>query len=351
MLFSIYRIEDKLLVACGGGDKKFGVKNKINMYQIESGYISKNLVEENLDQIPEFIEGIPSKKIFGTCCKNKIIFYSISPDNNSFKNIYTLNINQEDISLDCFKINEDILATGDDNGSLRLFKINFSENKINSIDEICRNDNAHSRGINKIIFFTRNKSKFLLTASQDGTCKIFDINNLSIKMISFFSFRQFQSEFSNYFMRDLILINQSNLVYTLQSMAKGKSFLTKWDISNINFVKPIETIKISDIPCFSFDITENNNYLGTADSQGNIYFVDTKNMIITGWRKLNDEDMVKNCRFYDNYLITGSIGNIVCMNKIITGFTSKLIKFAFDIIFILAICYYSYLKKNNLIDD
>ena len=67
MLFSIYSIEDKLIVASGGGDKKFGVKNKITLYQLESGSISKALKEENFDQIPEFIEGIPSKKIFGIC--------------------------------------------------------------------------------------------------------------------------------------------------------------------------------------------------------------------------------------------------------------------------------------------
>ena len=350
MLFSIYSIEDKLIVASGGGDKKFGVKNKITLYQLGPGSISKALKEENFDQIPEFIEGIPSKKIFGICSKNKVIFYSLS--GNDFQNIYTLTLNPEDISLTCFKIYEDMLATADDSGCLTLFKISFNNNQINSINEIGKNDNAHVRGINKIAFFVKNKIKFLLTASQDGTCKIFGIDESQekpIKMNTYFCFRQFQHENSNYFMRDLIYVNKENIVYTLQSLAKGKTFLTKWDASNVNSVKPIETIMICNDPCFSFDIDESHSYLGIADSKGNIYFVDAKNMVLTGSKTIG-ENMLKDCRFYKNYLVTGNIGNELGMNKIMTGFNFKMIRFLFYAALIFGIYYYIYLRKNNLID-
>ena len=350
MLFSIYSIEDKLIVASGGGDKKFGVKNKITLYQLGPGSISKALKEENFDQIPEFIEGIPSKKIFGICSKNKVIFYSLS--GNDFQNIYTLTLNPEDISLTCFKIYEDMLATADDSGCLTLFKISFNNNQINSINEVGKNDNAHVRGINKIAFFVKNKNKFLLTASQDGTCKIFGIyesQEKPIKMNTYFCFRQFQYENSNYFMRDLIYVNKENIVYTLQSLAKGKTFLTKWDASNVNSVKPIETIMICNDPCFSFDIDESLSYLGIADSKGNIYFVDAKNMVLTGSKTIG-ENMLKDCRFYKNYLVTGNIGNELGINKLMTGFNFKLIRFLFYAALVFGIYYYIYLRKNNLID-
>ena len=79
-IFSLYIIDDKIIVACGGGHKKFGVKNKIILYQLYQGYFGQRLIEENLDEIPEFIEGIPSKKIFGFVPKIKyssIIFQMI----------------------------------------------------------------------------------------------------------------------------------------------------------------------------------------------------------------------------------------------------------------------------------
>ena len=353
-IFSLYILGDKLIVACGGGDKKFGVKNKIILYQLQQGYIGNNLIEENLDEIPEFIEGIQSKNIFCFCSQNKIHFYTISKDLKSFQKLYTLTINPSDISLNCFKIEGDLLATGDDKGSLKLFAINFNNNEINSIDELNSNENAHWRGINKISFCFRNNNKFLITASGDGTCKIFDITKpdekYPIKNISFFSFRQSLSEAANYFMRDLIYINDKNIAFTIQSPKEGKSFLTKWDVSNVNFVRPIETIKISNVPCCSFDLNENKNYLGITDREGRIFFVDTKNMIITGWKQIG-EDMLKQSKFYKNYLVTGSIGYMLRINKLMTGFNSTLFKYLFYLALLFGVCYYIYLKKNKLINE
>ena len=350
-IFSLYILDNKLLVACGGGDEKFGVKNKILLYQLHDGYFGEKLIEEKFDKIPEYIEGIPLKNIFSFCSLNKIYFYTISKDKKSFQKIYTLNINQEDISLNCFKISENYLATGDEKGSLKLFQIEFNNNQINNIKEIGSNPNAHLRGINKIAFGFKNNIKFLITASGDGTCKIFDISNHStIKSVSFFSFRQSLSEKSNYFMRDLIYINEKNLAYTIQSPKKGKGFLTKWDVSNINFVRPIETIEISGAPCTSFSLSENKKYLGITDNECRIIFVDAKNMEITGWDKIGD-DMLRNSQFYGNYLITGSIGSHLRISKLKTGFKWTFFKYIFYLLIFLGVCYYIYLKKNNLINE
>ena len=346
-IFSLYILEDKLIVACGGGDKKFGVKNKIILYQLQNGYIGQNLIEEFLDILPEFIEGIPQKNIFGFCSNNKIIFYTISKDNKNFVKLYTLAINPEDISLNCFKMKDDLLATGDDNGSLKLFKVHFNNNEITSIEEIGSNENAHWRGINKIAFGSKNEIKFLITVSGDGTSKLFDISNPSkfgIKMISQFSFRQSLFETANYFMRDLIYINEEKIAYTIQSLKKSKSFLTKWDVSNVNAVKPLKTIKISDVPCSSFDLNE-NNYLGITDSEGRIFFVNSKSMAISGWKQIGEE-MIKCCKFYKDHLITGSIGYMLRINKQISGHTFSIVKYLFYAFLILLTCYYIYLKKN-----
>ena len=353
-IFSLYTLDDLLFIACGGGDKKFGVLNKIIAYKLSDGYFGQKLIEENLDVIPQYIEGIPSKKIFGFCSENKIHFYNLSNNNKSFQELYTLTIKPKETSLNCFTINNDLLAAGDDSGSLMLFKINFNNNEINSIEEVASNPIAHYRGINKIAFGFKNTINFLITASGDGTCKIFEISKPNIKtflkMVSFFSFRQFIFEPANYFMRDLIFVNDKNIVYTLQSPKEGKSFLTKWDASNINFVKPIKTIKISNVPCPSFELTKDKNYFGITDREGRIFFVDANNMVLTGSSKIG-EDMLRHCKFYKNYFITGSISSIMKINKLKTGFSFSFFKFIFYTSLILGFCYYIYLKKNNLIDE
>lgn len=352
-IFSLFIIEDKLIVACGGGDKKFGIKNKIIIYKLHPGFIGETLIEKELDEIPEYIEGIPSKKIFSYISKNKIIFNAISNDNKSFKNIYTLIINPEDVLLNCFKIEGDLLATGGDNGALKLFKIIFNNNNISSINEIASNENAHYRNINKIVFSQRNEQKYLITASGDGTCKIFDISEPSgnqMKMTCFFSFRQSLSEPANYFMRDIIYIKEKHIAYTIQSPRNGNSFLTKWNLTNVNSAKPIQTIEVSNVPCTSFDLSGDQNYLGITDSEGQIIFVDTKNMMVSGKKKIGEE-MLKHCKFYNDFLITGSIGYMLRINKLINSFKSICFHYIFYAVIFLGICFYLYLKKNKLLND
>ena len=350
---SVYVIEDKLIVACGGGP---GIKNKLILYQLNQGFIGEKLIENDLQDSPNFIEGIPSKKIFGTCTKNTIIFYSISPNFRSFKKLYTLNISPIDIILISFKIHENLLALGDIEGNLKLYKINFNpNNEILSLTELNSLNHAHWRGINKIEFINRTNLKFILTASGDGNCKLFDIKDLPqpIKFITNFSFRQSLSESANYCMNDLLYLPEKNIAYTIQSSKKdkkAKSFMTQWDLSNVNNIKPIDTINISDSPCTSMDITEDKKYVGVADTQGRIIFVDRNKLKICGEDKIG-EIALKCCKFYKNYFISGSIGYTLRIDKLKSGFNSTFLKYIFYAFLICGICYYIYLKKNKLLDE
>ena len=351
---SLYIIDDKLIVACGGGP---GIKNKLILYQLHPGFIGEKLIELDLQDSPNFIEGIPSKKIIGTCTKNTIIFYSISSDWKTFKKLYTLNTTPKDSILISFKIQETLLALGDIDGNLKIYNINFNNNKeIIDITEKNSLHNAHWRGINKIEFITKpNNLKFILTASGDGNCKLFDIKDLSkpITLQTNFSFRQFISESANYCMNDIIYIPEKSMAYTIQSSKKdkkAKSFMTKWDLSNVNYISPVETINISDVPCTSLDITEDKKYLGVTDTQGKIFFVDCNMFKISGSNKIG-EIALKCCKFYKNYFISGSIGYTLKIDKLKSGINMTFFKYIFYVFLILGICYYIYLKKNKLLDE
>ena len=350
---SLYIIEDKLIVACGGGP---GLKNKLILYQLQQGLIGQKLIEVILEETPKFIEGIPSKKIFGICSNNQIILYSISHDWKSFKKLYTLDISPKDSVLISFKINGNLLATGDFEGELKLFEISFiNNNEISSIKEIGNYHNAHWRGINKIEFMLKNELKFLITASGDGNCKIFDITDLSkpISFISNFSFRQTYSEPANYCMNDLLFIPGKNIAYTIQSSKndkKAKSFLTKWDLNNVNLVKPLETNNISNLPCSSIDLTNDKKFLGITDVQGKIFFVEANSLRICNSETIG-ENQLKCCKFFEDYFVTGSIAYKLRIDKIKSGFNFNILKNIFYIFIVILICYYIYIKKNNLIND
>lgn len=355
-IFSVYVIDDKLIVACGGGNPKCGKKNKIILYKMESGYIdSKPLFEEDSgDNLPQYLDGIQSKRIFGYCAENKIYFYSLEQEGNKFNKLYTLDIVPKKTSLECFKIDGNLLVSGSELGGIKLFEIDYSGEGINKITELCSEEDAHYKSINKIELIDHEKTKVILTASGDGYCKLFGINkkgnNYSLNLISNFSFRQFPYEPSNYFMRDIIYNKEDSTIYTLQSPEEGSGFLTKWSSININYITPIKTIKISDSPCPSFSITKDRKYIGITDKQGKIIFVNAKDLKVTGSKKIGN-DMLKYCSFYQNYLISGSISYILSINKLCKGSNTKIFSVLLHLLLIAGIVYYVYLKKNNLISE
>ena len=312
-IFALYIIGNNIIVASGGGNIKFGVKNKLLLFNIKGGNLSEAIFEKEMgNDIPIFISGIPEKNIFLTCINNKTVFYLIS--NNKFEQIYefkSIETFSEDIFQSCVSIDKEDLCTGSSTGELKYYNIKINNNKIESINLISSNLNAHLRIINNLIIIKKEKYKFVVTASGDGTCKVFDIysNNIKIKELSKFSFRETLTETANYFMRDILYDSNSENIFTLQSPLRGNTYLTKWSFKNVNLITPLKTVEICAATGFSCAMTNNKNLIGITNSEGSIIFVDCNEMKINSKISLG-ENMIKCGMFYqDQYYITGSIDN------------------------------------------
>lgn len=354
-VFGLYTIDNYLIICSGGGNKKFGVKNKILLYNLSPyGLSSKPLFEKIIDDsIPTFITGINDKQIFVTSMNGAAYFYKIS--SNKFEEIYTLDVleeynNNEEIFLSCIHINNKTgeMVTGTSNGILSYFKITYkynnNANSIDSINIVSKNDKAHLRAINNLTIVKKGKNNLVITASGDGNCKVFDLNN-ELRYISKFSFRQFEGETANYYMRDILYDNFN--IYTLQSPIQGKSFITKWSLKNINQIAPIETIEVSNNVCFSMNFNKNKNLIGIIDSEGNILFVNPYNMNLIGKKKVV-ENMIKSGIFWEKYFIIGSIDNTVSMNTIKSNFSFfGFLRILFILFCIVFVSYDIYIKTKN----
>ena len=356
-VFGLYTIDNYLIICSGGGNKKFGVKNKILLYEITSKGISTNPLFEKIidDSIPTFITGINKKQIFVTSMNGSAYFYKIS--NKKFEEIFKLDILKEyneELFLNCIYIDNKTgeMLTGTSNGILSYFTIGYkyeNQNEIQAINLISENDKAHIRQINNLIIIKKGKNNYVVTASGDGNCKIFDLSD-KLRFISKFSFRQFEGETSNYYMRDLLYDKFNNYIFTLQSPSQGKSFITKWSLNNINEVKPIETLELTNVVCFSMNFNKNENVIGIIDSEGNILFVNPYEMYIRGKKKVG-ENMIKCGVFWENYYIVGSIDNSVSMNKIKNNFSFfGFLRILFLLFCIVFVSYDIYIKKKNKIN-
>lgn len=92
-IFCLCVIKDYVLVASGGGGKKFGVRNKILSYQILNNY---KFSEEPLcsvefeKEIPVFISSYELLNIFCVSVDNLTVFYSLDTLNGKFHEVTRL---------------------------------------------------------------------------------------------------------------------------------------------------------------------------------------------------------------------------------------------------------------------
>ena len=339
-IFSLCSLKSHLIIACGGGAAKFGVKNKLLMYKINGSSFGKKEHEEELgDETPTFLSGFEKIDGFLASVSEFTFVYIIKEE--KFEKIFqlqTVDLKREDLFQSCVKSNATLLAAGSSAGELKVYTIEYSAQspvEIKSISKIGENLTAHLKAINNLEIIIKKKGavELVVTASGDGTCKVFDVlkpeNNKPLRLISKFSFRQKESEPYNYFMRDLIYDEYYGYLYTLQSLQRGKSFLTKWSLQNVNNILPLDTLNVSETTCSSISLHHSKKYIGVTDCEGEISFVNCADMTVLGSRTIG-ENMIKCGCMSGNYYITGgAMDNTVRISGVKTGSLCKCIKSLF----------------------
>jgi len=91
-IFCLCVLKDYVLVASGGGGKKFGVRNKIVSYKLTDNKLSDDIChqEEFEKEIPVFISSCEASNLFCTCIDNVTVFYLLDPINGKFKELKRL---------------------------------------------------------------------------------------------------------------------------------------------------------------------------------------------------------------------------------------------------------------------
>jgi hypothetical protein len=85
-IFCLCVLKDYVLVASGGGGKKFGVRNKIVSYKITNNKFSDEICHsaEFDKEIPVFISSYEDLNLFCTCIDNMTVFYTLDVTSGEF---------------------------------------------------------------------------------------------------------------------------------------------------------------------------------------------------------------------------------------------------------------------------
>jgi len=125
-IFAVCIIGNYIVVAGGGGGKNFGVRNKVQSFEVKGGKLKAEPVYEieYNDEIPVFIGSNPTLGLITTCINNLVVIYDFDAKDGSFVENLRLKVIEfydHDLYANLNKFNEDnsLLAVGNTDGSLK----------------------------------------------------------------------------------------------------------------------------------------------------------------------------------------------------------------------------------------
>jgi WD40 repeat protein len=333
-----------VLIAAGGGGSMFGVRNKILSYRVENNKFSEQVFQNEFEkEIPVYITAYEKLDMFIVCVDNYCFLYKLNSD-GTFKQISKLKVleyrDQSSYVTVCkFDDKAELLATGTSDGLIKsiIFKSRLwkTDEKFEEF-KLIKEQQAHSRDINEFIFLNDK----LVSASSDGTARIFELATL--KFLKFLSFRVEEKE-RNYSFRAIRHDKYNNCLISIQTPKEGNTYIIKWDIRNFS---PISTVCINNSVITSVDFSEKYGILGLGDRSGKIFFYDSSSLVKLG-EKVIGEMTVKSVSFKGNYLICGSADNALILSDIVRG-NSISITFILKLVFLVLFVLYILNKKNNI---
>ena len=119
-IFGIDYIGNYIVAICGGGGKKFGVRNYLLSYQINKDKISKDAIYklDYGDKLATFIKSMNKNNIFIVCFDSCSITYSIELGTGEVKEI-SIYENMNNLSRVYFDLKDENMICGDMKGEIR----------------------------------------------------------------------------------------------------------------------------------------------------------------------------------------------------------------------------------------
>lgn len=207
---------------------------------------------------------------------------------------------------------------------------------------IFKDAQVHARVINDILILPH--KQLLITASGDGTCKVFDLT--SLKTLKRLSFRQSLNELMNYPMRSIRYDKDENVLYTLQAPMKGSSYVTKWSVDRS--FDPISSIQVSHTVASTFDYDPKLSLVSVADSEGYLTYINADGNMNKIKSISIGENMIRSVSLIKGSLISGSVDNFLKVSPIYNQGMFSLTLLS-KLLFIALLIYYIYMKKKDLV--
>lgn len=244
-----------ILITGGGGGRKFGIDNKLNIYK--SG--SMELVKEHStgEDLASSLTYIASKDLILSAYGKGISAFKINENNDFVKLFYTESEMVKTLSIVRPFDQDNKIVSGGEEGVIKVWKFD-SETSITKLVEIV---------VGIEISCVDARGKFVCAALKNKSCAVFSAETGCKLRSLMFS----ENPSAPMMFKSCSFTNKSLL--TLQTGPKMVSYLTKWKITDDMQILPEDSIQVSDTSATYLKVSKSGKLAGIGSSDGKIIVV------------------------------------------------------------------------------
>ncbi|CAD8055840.1 unnamed protein product [Paramecium sonneborni] len=292
-IFSVVCFPDSVLVSLGGGGKKYGLVNSLQLFPKPIYGILKDPID-TLQLGEEIFQRLRLNTKTGLIVGNsddKCVILKVEDKKISLiTKFQTDRAAKEPCQNDgLFNYQGDSLATGGEDGILKVWNKDYQlkytvdmKGKIQSLDYHISNG-------------------MLIVATDNEECKILKENHVLHKLdISSNNIHKLQ-------FHSAIFSLDGTTIFTFKNPMRGASYMTSWRIENDN-IKPLKTIKVHGHPVVSNCQSKDGMFIGIGCSDGTVKIINSRKLDVECSKLAHELPCTALCFTPDSrFIISGSV--------------------------------------------
>jgi len=260
-IWAICLYKDYVIISGGGGGKQFGICNMLVLYKLAKKLTNKVTEEDTGSDLVTSIQWLQSADLVVASIQKDILVLRVS--SQQFEKLLRVNC-EVSKSLGQVKATQDAkkLVSGGEEGIVKVWSLKSSPVELQKLSQFdC------GSGVNGLDIC----SKYIAVSCKDKTCKILTQQGTLLFSLGFST-----SKVQNMLFKGCGFSGKEDELYTLQTVPRGSSYITKWSIKK-NF-QPIDSVEVHHSTCCTLKISNSGSYCAVGTSEGHVKVLRTKDL-------------------------------------------------------------------------
>jgi prolactin regulatory element-binding protein len=286
--------KEVVMVAGGGGAAKCGIPNEITVNELvtnEKGMpeLKKLSAVDNGSELTSDLCVSPNSEYVAAVLSENCKIFGFKGNGlaelASFQADFAEEEKERCVNIARWSLNSDMLATGGEDGILRVWKVGGAGKDVTKLVE-CK---GHEKPINEVDFSP--DGTMLITSSKDKTCRLWkasDGKELCVLPTATGKLDPKAKRPAIYIYRGCRFIGGNNNIITVQTPTRGPAYLTKWAVNvtagdKSDFTAtcvPLQTVTLAQEPVCEMKLNASGTLIGIGSNGGKLIVLNAETLSV-----------------------------------------------------------------------